>query len=387
MSAENPVTIERSKPEGPSNPLAHKGILDMVTDKMLPSQEIVPLVEYLRDIAGKPRGTKGQTEDLNSHMEELIIKTGEEIKLASLDELNQLLREQGFNVDILGVQSIGNSNQRVTAVVQGVDRNNPTSGYERPVVAEGPHMILAPYALDKKGELHLFRTIQMRTGEAVIDTPRGFADSKSLEGGQQMYEVENSGERVEANMKRVLGEEAGEALRIKRVVFLGAPRVNSSFVTSRSAMFAVEVDYDAFVKSKKVVTEAELQRRREQFKHEGIVGDVLDFPLGEYINYKKNPEISKDMAADFGTDTVVMDFLADRFAKQKRILSTVGQANRAFKTEDPEGYVNHMLRQSRVNKPNNYDMNVARAQEYLSNLYRGSLKHPNHFLDQKNPQG
>ncbi len=385
MPAENPSRIERNKPEGPANALAHKGILDMVTERMLPKQELVPLVDYLRDIGEKPRGTKGGTEDLNSHQEEFILKEGEEIRLASLEELRDLLRSQGLNVDILGVQSIGNPNQRVTAVVQGVDRNNPKSGYERPVVSEGPHMILAPYAVDKKGELHLFRTIQMRTGEAVIDTPRGFADQKSLEGGQQMYDVEGAGDRVEGNMKRVLGEEAGEALRIKRVVFLGAPRVNTSFVTSRSAMFAVEVDYEAFLKSKKVVTETELQRRREQFEHEGIVGDVLDFPLSEYITYKNDPEISKDMASDFGTDTVVLNFLAERFTKQKRILSVVGDANRIFKKEDPEAYTKHMLRQSKINRPENYDENITKAERYLSRLYRKSLNSTGHFLDQKNP--
>lgn len=367
--------IEKSKPQGETHALAHQGVLEMITEANRTKQEVVPLVTYLKDIAGKPRGNQsGGKEDLNSHSEELIIKEGEEIRLASLPQLQSLLLEQGLNVEILGVQSIGNANQRVEAVVQGVNRENPKSGFERPTLSEGPHMILAPYAVDRNGELHLFRTIQMRTGEAVIDTPRGFADSKALEGGQQMYDVDNSGDRVRGNMQRIVGEESGDALRIKKIKYLGAPRVNSAFVTSKSAIFGVEVDYDAFITSKKVVTEEELQRRRDQFEHEGLVGDVLDIPLSEYVNYKRDSQISKDMAADFGTDTVVMDFLAQNLDRSKRILTEQGQMRRRFKQDNPTGYVEHMLKESQYKFPDKADANQSRAEAYLSKLYKDSLK-------------
>ncbi len=371
---EQGLQIKRSVPQGEAHALAHQGILDMISVQNKSKQEVVPLVDYLKDIAAKPRGSKtGGKEDLNSHAEQFILKKGEEIKLSSLEELQTLLSEQGLDVEILGVQSIGNPNQRVEAVVQGVDRNNPKSGFERPTLAEGPHMILAPYAVDKNGELHLFRTIQMRTGEAVIDTPRGFADSKSLNAGQQMYDVDNSGERVKTNMSRVLGEEAGEALKIKKITFLGAPRVNSAFVTSKSAIFGVEVDYGAFIKSKKVVTEAELQRRRDQFEHEGIVGDVLDIPLSEYVNYKRDSEISKDMAADFGTDTVVMDFLAQKLGRAERILSEQGEMRKKFKQDNPVLYAEHMLKEAQYKHPENAAKYQERAERYLSRLYRDAL--------------
>ncbi len=242
-------------------------------------------------------------------------------------------------------------------------------------------MILAPFAIDKAGALHLFRTIQMRTGEAVIDTPRGFADTKSLESGQQMYDVENSGEKVTANMKRVVGEESGDALQIKRIVYLGAPRVNGAFVTSKSAIFGVEVDYDAFIKAPKMVSPEELQRRREQFEHEGIVGDVLDITLPQYANCKRDSQISKDMAADFGTDTVVIDFLVDKLKEEKklsekksRMLNDIGDANRVFKQEDPIGYTKQMLRQSKVKHPEKYDENKRKTEAYLSRQYKESLK-------------
>nr|MBI5455485.1 hypothetical protein [Candidatus Levybacteria bacterium] len=380
--AENELTIERSVPQAERHPLAQGSVMAEVTQSMLPKQEVVPLVDYLKDIAGKPRGSAtGGKEDLNSHNEEFIVKDVDGIRVASLSELQDLLTSQGLDIEVLGVQSIGNANQKITAVVQGVDRSKPMSGFERPTVAEGPHMILAPFAIDNDGQLHVFRTIQMRTGEAVIDTPRGFADVKSLEGGQQMYDVENAGDKVTANMKRIVGEESGDALKIKRIVFLGAPRVNSSFVTSKSAIFGVEVDYDAFIKAQKVVSVEELERRKEQFEHEGLVGDVLDITLPQYADYKRDSELAKDMAADFGTDTVVIDFLersltdlARKESRQRQILTAEGEANRQFKTDDPEGYVEQRLRASKARYPERYDENNARAERYLSKLYGKSLK-------------
>lgn len=374
--------IDRSTPIGDGHPIVQKGVMEDVTTSMLPKQEVVPLINYLTDIAGKPRGNAtGGKEDLNSHTEEFIVKDGNRIHIGSLSELNDALRSAGLNTEVLGVQSIGNPNQKVTAMVQGVDRSKPTSGFERPIVTEGPHMILAPFAIDKNGQLHLFRTIQMRTGEAVIDTPRGFADTQTLANGQQMYDVENAGENVTKNMRRIVGEESGDALQIKRVVFLGAPRVNSSFVTSKSAIFGVEVDYNAFVTAQKVVTQEELQRRQEQFEHEGLVGDVLDITLPQYADYKRNSELAKDMAADFGTDTVVIDFLErsltdlqQKEAAQRRHLTAEGQANRDFKNEDPEGYIEQRLRVSKAKHPERAEASQLRAEKYLSKLYRANLQ-------------
>ena len=382
MSESNMSNIEISISHGETHPLARSSVLEDVRQTMGPKQEIVPLVDYLRNIAGKPRGSAtGGKEDLNSHNEEFIVRDTERIRVASLSELSELLNAQGLNVEVLGVQSIGNANQKVTAVVQGVDRSKPQSGFERPTVAEGPHMILAPFAIDKEGQLHVFRTIQMRTGEAVIDTPRGFADAKSLENGQQMYDVENSGEKVTANMRRIVGEESGDALQIRRIIYLGAPRVNGAFVTSKSAIFGVEVDYDAFIKAQKVVSPEELQRRKEQFEHEGIVGDVLDITLPEYANYKRDSQISKDMAADFGTDTVVIDFLergltdlAQKERRQREILSAEGQANIEFKKDDPGGYVEQRLRASKARYPERYEDNKRKAEKYLSRLYQETLR-------------
>lgn len=366
-------SIEISKPSKIGHPLAQAPVLEQVKLKAYPQQEMIRLVDYLKDVAAKPRGSAaGGKEDLNSHNEEFIIGDSQGIRLSSLPELQSLLKSQGVNVEILGVQSIGNANQKIEAMVQGLDRNKPKSGFERPTATEGPHMILAPPAIDNKGQLHVFRTIQMRTGKAMIDVPRGFADTKSLRDGTQMYDVENSAARVNANMKRVVGEESGDALQIKRVTFLGAPRVNSSFVLSQSAIFAVEVDYNQFIKNQKVVTPEELQRRQRVFEHEGLTGDILDMTLDQYANYKMDSQLSKDMAADFGTDTVVIDFVMNKLEEQKtalekkrKQLKDIGEANTKFKQEDPQGYVKQMLRQSGVKHPENFEENKRKAEEYL----------------------
>ncbi len=71
---------------------------------MGPKQEMVPLVDYLRDIAAKPRGSAtGGKEDLNSHDEEFIIKDTQGIHVSSLYELQDLLKSQGLDIQILGV--------------------------------------------------------------------------------------------------------------------------------------------------------------------------------------------------------------------------------------------------------------------------------------------
>lgn len=376
MPEANMSQIEISKPIEIGHPLAQAPVLEKVTQANYPQQEMVRLVDYLKDIAAKPRGSEtGGKEDLNSHNEEFIIKDTHGIRVTSLPELQGLLKSQGLDVEVLGVQSIGNANQKVESMVQGLDRSKPKSGFERPVVSEGPHMILAPFAIDSNGQLHVFRTIQMRTGKAMIDAPRGFADAKSLEDQTQMYDIENSAARVNANMKRVVGEESGDALQIKRVTFLGAPRVNSSFVTSQSAIFAVEVDYDQFIKSQKVVTPEELQRRQRAFEHEGLTGDILDMTLDQYANYKKDSQLSKDMAADFGTDTVVIDFLGKSLTdltqkeeRQRKSLDVEGKANLKFKEEDPTGYANHRLRAADVKHPERHEENKGKVEKYLSNL-------------------
>lgn len=178
--------ITTLEPVGQKHELADPKFLEGLSMKIEPRKKMIPLYQYLDKVHGKPRGQEGGTKDLNSPAEQFIVKEGDEIKLKNLTELQEMLKLGGFNADILGVQSVGQKNQMVTAVVQDVDPNNPQSGYERPVVSEGPHMIIAPYAYDKDGKLHVFRTVQFRTGKASIDTARGLLDADTLASGQHV---------------------------------------------------------------------------------------------------------------------------------------------------------------------------------------------------------
>ena len=305
--------IVHFEPVGKQHELANQATLDRVSMSMQDKAQMIPLYEYLGRENAKPRGFVGGETDLNSHYDTFILKEGGEIKLRDLTQLKEMLHAAGFEAELLGVQAIGNANQVVAAQVQGVDSSNPKSGYERPTVSEGPHMIIAPYAYDKDGDLHVFRTIQYRTGSAGIDTVRGFMDAETLATGSHLYKIEGASEKVQSNLQRIVKEEGGEKLlKIKSVKFLGSHVVNKSFVVSPSALFGVEVDYDAFKKLKNVISADEAKRRSEAKSHEGLTDIVLDMTPEQYVHYKTDPSISKDMAADSATDIIMMGHLLER---------------------------------------------------------------------------
>lgn len=338
--------IERMVPQGKEHSLAKQGTLDEVTGELGPQRQFLPLVDFLRAKAAEGVDpfearrevlrvdASGKEQRRNPHLEEFVIKTGSEIKVASLEELRDLLKNAGVNVEVLGLHSVGNPFQRVYGGLQDYSEKNSKSGFERPVVAEGPAMILAPYAFDNDGEMHIFRSIQLRQGEAVVDVARGFADAKTLESGAYLYDVNKLGERVKANLTRVVGEEAGkQLLKIKRIIFLGSLAGNTSSTKkgAKGAYFGVEVDYNNFIQSNKVVSEEEFERRREQLEHEGLTGTIIDMTLDEYINYKRDSSLTtRDASTDAGTDIVVIDFLGRQFA-QLKFLKEGQEHNREIK--------------------------------------------------------
>ena len=262
----------------------------------------------------------------------------------------------------------------ITAVVQGIDWENPKSGNERPVLGESSHMVLDVHAFDGNGNLHIFMTIQMRKGEAVVDTVRGFADQKALESGEQMYEIDGAGERIKTNITRVIGEEAGkQLLKIKRITYLGAPVPNTTFVDNdkKSAMFAVEVDYDHFIECNKVITEEEFQRRREQFEHEGLRGIIIDLTLEQYVNYMRDSALrTRDLTADAPSNIVVIDFLWRRLREKESRLErsqSIAKKQTEFwkhrKRTNRQRYLEEMTEMARFLK-------AKRAEVYPSSLQK-----------------
>ena len=302
--------VVKFEPIGQPHPLVSQHGLDRVTSEMEKRNQMVPLYEYLSREVSKPRGFEGGDKDLNSHNETFIFKEGDEIKLHDLAQFKDMLQAAGFQAELLGVQAIGNSIQMVSAQVQGIDEENLYSGYERPTISEGPHMIVAPYAYDRMGRLHVFRTIQQRTGKASIDTVRGFMDAETLSTGQHLYKIDGAQDKVQSNLHRIVKEEGGEKfLKIKKVSYLGSHVVNKSFVVSPSALFGVEVDYDTFCKFQNVLSPEEVKRRQIARDHEGLTGVVLDMTPEQYVHYKTDPTLSKDLAADSATDMIMMGHL------------------------------------------------------------------------------
>ncbi len=332
------LPIEHNKPQGETHPAANQSTLEQVERSMEGKQDMLSLADYIRE-TGKQRGP-------NPHYEQYIINQDGQIKVTSLFDLQNQLGELGVPLQLLGVQSIGNEKQMVEARVQGIDRTKDGSGFERPTVKEGPHMILAPYAVDNDGNLHIFRTIQYRTGHAAIDTPRGFIQTTKDETGETKVDIDTQQTAVETNMKRILKEETGERfLKMESIVYLGAPRVNGSFVESQSPMFAVKVDYDTFAQSNKVITPEEYERQKEQLVHEGLTNIVLDMTQEQYLNYRQDSQMNRDITADWGSDTVAMDFLAHRLevanqiaTERQQIIKTFTQAFKEMKRLNPQVY-------------------------------------------------
>lgn len=348
MNAEQPsIQIERMRPRGAQHPLALETSLGAQTAMLRRAQQVQGLAAFLTaEHARTPEipltelrtasvifgsGENQVIRPRRPHLETFVVgrnKEGEEgdmeIGFASIQEFQQVLRELGAPIQVLGVERWGNVNQTVESAVQGIDPEQPGSGYERPNNYEGSHMVISLHAFDDDGNIHIFRTLQGRNGVVRVDTPRGFAEREDLEDGTQMYDIEGAGVAVINNLEKLVDEEAGNALKIKKVTYLGAPVVNASFVTSQSALFGVEVDYNSFLKSQQVITPEEVARRVREFKHEGLIGGILDMTLEQYISYKTNPDVPRDLAADGPVDIMVIDHLAGELeAAQRREIATI----------------------------------------------------------------
>lgn len=277
-----------------AHPIINPKVLKVIFEQYKDSFQTKDLKEYL-EMGLKTRGSGDDT--LNSHDETFIVRT----QNGAMVVKNRL--DIHSNDTILGVNSWGNRFQMIEAVVQGYNPDNLNSGFERPVLREGPHMVIGLYAFDRKGILHIFRTLQMRNNRLIVDTPRGFAETKMLENGEQIYDADP--QQVKKNLLKIVKEEVG-SLRIKNIDFLGADICNTSCITSLSALYTVEIDYESFLKFSGIISNDEANRRAKQFAHEGLIGKIFDLTVKEYLTYRKDPSIIKDMTADRVSDFIAM---------------------------------------------------------------------------------
>lgn len=274
------------------NPLVTKEVFSSILKEEKENFQTIPLKKYLEKRL-KPRGSGQGT--LNSHKEQVL--TSHFKKEDLLESSNPI-----------ALLTWGNKYQMIIGTVQGYNPNDPESGFERPVLEEGPHMVIGLYSLDSKGDLHLFRTIQIRNNRVLLDTPRGFATQKILENGEQIYNLEP--DQIIINLNEIMAKETGK-LVIESITFLGADISNSSCIISQSALFAVKINHDKFLDFSKLITSEESQRRSQQFKHEGLIGGIIDMSTKDYLAYKNNPKIIKDMTADKISDLILINFLSN----------------------------------------------------------------------------
>ena len=285
------------------HPIINGDTLKQIFDEYKDSFQTIPLKDYL-ELGLKPRGTGDGT--LNSHNGTFIVQDSDEvIGIRNQHDINTCL-----DGEFLGIHSWGNEFQSIEAVVQGYNPNNPSSGFERPVLREGPHMVIGLYAYDQDGELHLFRSLQIRNNRLIVDTPRGFAESKMLESGEQLYNADS--DQVTKNLIKIIKDEAGN-LKIRQIRFLGADICNTSCIVSKSALYAVEIDYESFLKLSMVISPEEAKRHAEQFQHEGLIGKLFDLTIDEYMYYKTNQDITKDMTADYISDYLIAEYFTRVF--------------------------------------------------------------------------
>lgn len=321
-----PTKIELGFNQGPAlNPAVSKETFETINKANGPKQQIRPLFEVLRDASEKgldPFKARPKPQ----HYEQFIVFDGKDLQIKTIGEIREILENAALGINIVGLHEIGNQFQTVKSMVHGINPEQSNSGFERPVTYEAPGINLAVFATQGK-KLHIFRFVQLRQGKPVLDTPRDF--TPEIKDDKQ---IENIADPVQKALKRVLNEETGDSLMaIKRIIFLGQPIANSTLIGSPSPFFAVQVDYKNFLKHYKVVDQKELQRRKEQFKHEGITGVMIDMTLEEYINYKKDIGIKHDLAADGSSDIVVIQSMATMVEKLENDRQRMANAIRSLR--------------------------------------------------------
>lgn len=292
----------------PIHPLATKESLDYSTEVLGPHRQTISIYDYLLTHHGKRIKKNQQKETF------VIEDENGGFTILSLEEVNKKI-SSGQKFQILALNEIGNQFQNVRAVVQGYDPQNPLSGFERPNTSEGPHMVLGIFGYSDENRLRLFRHQQIRNGKAYVDTIRGFADAKTLENGELLYDIEHSEERILSNILKLTKEEGGEKVKIKNIYYVGKSSGNSTHEEGYTPFFAVEIDYNCFRKLSFVVTKEEMERREREFQHEGLTEYFIDMSALEFVGYSLNPLVDKDRTADYCNHIIFEHHITESWLK------------------------------------------------------------------------
>jgi hypothetical protein len=251
--------------------------------------------------------------------------------------------------------------------------NEGKPAFDKPRADEAPNVNIVAYGRDKKtGELkiamisqarpHADNTLEPDNKEDMVfeQIPMGYLDK--VIGKDQIERFES----VHEGAQRETTEETG-ATAIKDISHPEFPEhyPNPTFVGTSSNLVFVEVDLDQIDKMK-------MDRNEPIFKADYI-------SLQELIQDLKDGKTERGYARMATSNSAILVFLSGLSSfknaeRNERILTNEGQANREFKQEDPNGYVEQRLRASKAKHPEKYDENKRKAEAYLSKLYQDTLK-------------
>lgn len=193
------------------------------------------------------------------------------------------------------------------------------------------------------------------TEDMVVEQiPMGFLDK--VIGQDQMQKFESK----EEGAKRETGEETGATV-VKDISYPEYPKhyPNPTFIGTTSDLVFVEVDLER-------IEELRLDRSEPIFKAEYI-------PLDQLLKDIKEGKTERGYALMCTSNSTILIFISGlrQYAnanRNEKILNVERQTHKEFKKENSKGYLDYMLRRSRVNKPERFVENKARAEKARKRL-------------------
>lgn len=244
-----------------------------------------------------------------------------------------------------------------------VTKPDGTPDFDRPRYDEAPSVNIVAWGKDSKsGEIRVAMISQARphadnafdkqSSEDMVfeQIPMGFLDRVIGKDQLERFELTSEG------AKRETGEETG-ASAVKDISYPEFPAhyPSPTFVGTSPTVVFVEVDLEKIDKLK-------IDRKEQIFNAEYI-------PLNQLMKDIKDGKTERGYARMCISNSAILIFISNlrqyqNADRNQKIIKVEGETHREFKKEDPEGYLQYMLRRSRINKPEAYEKNKEKAEEF-----------------------
>lgn len=245
-----------------------------------------------------------------------------------------------------------------------VTKPDGTPDFDRPRYDEAPSVNIVAWGKDSKtGEIRVAMISQARphadnafdkqSSEDVVfeQIPMGFLGR--VIGEDQLQKFEESAKATE----RELLEETGKKVAIKDISYPEYPYnyPSPTFSGTSAHLVFVEVDLEK-------IQEMEIDRSEQIFKAEYI-------PLNQLMKDIKDGKTERGYARMCMSNSAILIFLSglkqyQNAQRNQNIIAVEGETHKVFKKEDPEGYLQYMLRRSKINKPEAYEKNKEKAEAF-----------------------